>query len=403
MSKMRKFIGMIKESIKMSVQNIKSNKMRSFLTMLGIMIGVASVIGLITIVQTASDYVMGQFSELGAGTITVMTPGTALKNGLTEKDVENLRNIEGVDGIAPSVSATVSAVSEGEIYDNVTMDGVDVSFFAHNDIIEEGRSFREFEADGYTQVCIVDRTFISKVLKSGDVIGQTVHIGGYDYLIIGIQGESTNLSAAYSDTSNSDGNVIVPYRNVMRMTFASNITNFNVYVKDGTSTSDVETSLRQELDRIYNEADNAFSVINLEALVNVMGSVQSMLTSMLGGIASIALLVGGIGIMNMMLTSVSERTREIGLRKALGAQPSRIQVQFLMESIILSLMGGFIGIILGLIIAYVGSNLMDVAFKISWGAVALGVGFSAAVGIIFGWMPARRASELNPIDALRSE
>jgi putative ABC transport system permease protein len=346
---------------------------------------------------------MGQFSELGAGTITVMTPGTALKNGLTEKDVENLRNIEGVDGIAPSVSATVSAVSEGEIYDNVTMDGVDVSFFAHNDIIEEGRSFREFEADGYTQVCIVDRTFISKVLKSGDVIGQTVHIGGYDYLIIGIQGESTNLSAAYSDTSNSDGNVIVPYRNVMRMTFASNITNFNVYVKDGTSTSDVETSLRQELDRIYNEADNAFSVINLEALVNVMGSVQSMLTSMLGGIASIALLVGGIGIMNMMLTSVSERTREIGLRKALGAQPSRIQVQFLMESIILSLMGGFIGIILGLIIAYVGSNLMDVAFKISWGAVALGVGFSAAVGIIFGWMPARRASELNPIDALRSE
>ena len=225
----------------------------------------------------------------------------------------------------------------------------------------------------------------------------------YDYLIIGIQGDSTNLSAAYSDTSNSDGNVMVPYRNVMRMTFASNITNFNVYVEDGASTSEVETSLRQELDRIYNEADNAFSVINLEALVNVMGSVQSMLTSMLGGIASIALLVGGIGIMNMMLTSVSERTREIGLRKALGAQPSRIQVQFLMESIILSLMGGFIGIILGLIIAYVGSNLMDVAFKISWGAVALGVGFSAAVGIIFGWMPARRASELNPIDALRSE
>lgn len=403
MSKMRKFIGMIKESIKMSVQNIKSNKMRSFLTMLGIMIGVASVIGLITIVQTASDYVMGQFSELGAGTITVMTPGTALKNGLTEKDIESLRNIKGVDGIAPSVSVTVSAVNDGEIYDNVTMDGVDVSFFAHNDIIEDGRSFREFEADGYTQVCIVDRTFINKVMQSGDVIGKTVHIGGYDYIIIGIQGDSANLSSAYSDNSNSDGNVIVPYRNVMRMTFARNITNFNVYVEEGTETSDVETALRQELDRIYNEADNAFSVINLEALVNVMGSVQSMLTSMLGGIASIALLVGGIGIMNMMLTSVSERTREIGLRKALGAQPSRIQVQFLMESIILSLMGGFVGIILGLIIAYVGSNVMDVAFKISWGAVSLGVGFSAAVGIIFGWMPARRASELNPIDALRSE
>ena len=283
------------------------------------------------------------------------------------------------------------------------MDGVDVSYFAHNDIIEEGRSFREFEADGYTQVCIVDKTFTDKVLKKRNVIGQTVHIGGYDYLIIGIQGDSTNLSAAYSDNSNSDGSVMVPYRNVMRMTFTNNISNLNVYVKDGASTSDVETALRQELDRIYNKADNAFSVINLESLVNVMGSVQSMLTSMLGGIASIALLVGGIGIMNMMLTSVSERTKEIGLRKALGAEPARIQVQFLMESIILSLMGGFIGILLGLVIAYIGSSLMDVAFTISWGAIALGVGFSAAVGIIFGWMPARRASQLNPIDALRSE
>ena len=400
---MRKFFGMITESIKMSVQNIKSNKMRSFLTMLGIMIGVASVIGLITIVQTATDYVMGQFSELGAGTITVMTPGTSLKAGLSEKDIDTLRNLDGVDGIAPSVSTTVSAVQDGEIYDNVTMDGVDVSYFAHNDIIEEGRSFREFEADGYTQVCIVDKTFTDKVLKTRKVIGQTVHIGGYDYLIIGIQGDSTNLSAAYSDNSNSDGSVMVPYRNVMRMTFTNNISNLNVYVKDGASTSDVETALRQELDRIYNKADNAFSVINLESLVNVMGSVQSMLTSMLGGIASIALLVGGIGIMNMMLTSVSERTKEIGLRKALGAEPARIQVQFLMESIILSLMGGFIGILLGLVIAYIGSSLMDVAFTISWGAIALGVGFSAAVGIIFGWMPARRASQLNPIDALRSE
>ncbi|MCR5771160.1 MAG: ABC transporter permease [Butyrivibrio sp.] len=394
---------MIKESIKMSVQNIKSNKMRSFLTMLGIMIGVASVIGLISIVQTATDYVMGQFSELGAGTITVMSPGTALKTGLTEKDIDSLRNLDGVDGIAPSVSQTVSAISDGEIYDNVTMDGVDVSYFDHNDIIKDGRAFREFEADGYTQVCIVDDTFVSKVLKNTKAIGQTVHIGGYDYLIIGIQGDSTNLSAAYSDTSNSDGNVMVPYRNVMRMTFATNITNFNVYVEDDASTSEVETALRQELDRIYNEADNAFSVINLESLVEVMGSIKSMLTSMLGGIASIALLVGGIGIMNMMLTSVSERTKEIGLRKALGAEPARIQVQFLMESIILSLMGGFIGIILGLIIAFVGANLMNVTFAISWGAIALGVGFSAAVGIIFGWMPAKRASELNPIDALRAE
>jgi putative ABC transport system permease protein len=134
-----------------------------------------------------------------------------------------------------------------------------------------------------------------------------------------------------------------------------------------------------------------------------MGSIQGILTSLLGGIASIALLVGGIGIMNMMLTSVSERTREIGLRKALGAEPARIQIQFLTESIILSLMGGTVGIVLGELINFIGSSAIGIDFSISWGAIALGAGFSAAVGIIFGWMPARRASELNPIDALRSE
>lgn len=396
-------INMIRESIKMSLQNIKSNKMRSFLTMLGIVIGVAAVIGLITIVQSVTNNVMAQFSELGAGTINVMTPGTALKEGVTENDIDTLRELDGIEAVAPSVSLSASAVVDGEIYDKVTIDGEDVSYFRHTDIIEDGRSFSEFEADGYTQVCIVDQTFISKAMAGKTVIGSTIHLNGYDYLIIGIQADSSDLSGGYTDTSNSDGNVIVPYRNVMRMTLSEHITSFNVYVKDNADTSDVESEIRGALDRIYNEADGSYSVINMESLVSMMSSVQGMLTTMLGGIASIALLVGGIGIMNMMLTSVSERTKEIGLRKALGAEPIRIQVQFLIESIILSLIGGFIGIVLGLLIALAGAAVMETEFAISWGAIALGVGFSAGVGIIFGWMPAKRASELNPIDALRSE
>jgi len=394
-------LGIIKESIKMSLQNIKSNKMRSFLTMLGIVIGVAAVIGLITIVQGVTDSVMSQFSSLGAGTINVVTPGTALKEGLTESDIETLRGLDGVDAIAPQVTMTTSAVVDGEIYDNVTLDGEDVSYFEHNDIIEEGRSFKDFEADGYTMVCVVDKTFIEKALDGKDAIGRTIHINGYDCLIIGVQGDSDSL--VFSDTSLSDGMVIMPYKNVMRMTLAQRITSFNVYVRDDADTSTVEDEIRSALDKIYNDADNSYSVINLESLVSMMSTVQGMLTTMLGGIASIALLVGGIGIMNMMLTSVSERTKEIGLRKALGAEPIRIQIQFLMESIILSLFGGIIGILLGLLIAFAGSALLDTTFKISLGAIILGVGFSAAVGIIFGWMPARRASRLNPIDALRSE
>jgi putative ABC transport system permease protein len=140
----------------------------------------------------------------------------------------------------------------------------------------------------------------------------------------------------------------------------------------------------------------------MDSLVETMKATQSMLTAMMGGIASIALFVGGIGIMNMMLVSVTERTREIGLRKALGAEPSRIQLQFLMESIFMSMLGGVIGVVLGLLISYCAALVMGMAFVVQPGAIILGVGFSAAIGIIFGWVPARRASQLNPIDALRS-
>ena len=207
----------------------------------------------------------------------------------------------------------------------------------------------------------------------------------------------------YMDTSDLDGSVIIPYRNALTMSGAANVTSLDVYIADGYSNSEVESNLRRVLDNIYNGADNAYSVIDLESLMSSMDTVEGMMTTMLGGIASIALLVGGIGIMNMMLVSVTERTKEIGLRKALGAEPIRIQMQFLIESITLSLLGGLIGVAFGMLIAFAGAKALKSNFTISPGAILLGVGFSAVVGIIFGWAPARRASRLNPIDALRSE
>ena len=187
------------------------------------------------------------------------------------------------------------------------------------------------------------------------------------------------------------------------MSWSKNVTSLDIYVEDGVSNAEVEERLRETLDKIYNHTENAFQVMNMDSLMDTMNSVSSMLSTMLGGIAGIALVVGGIGIMNMMLVSVSERTKEIGLRKALGAEPSRIQTQFLLEAVILSVFGGMIGVGLGCLIAFVGARLMDTSFAISPSAIALGLGFSAAVGIIFGWAPARRASRLNPIDALRAE
>lgn len=397
---MLKLIG---QSFRMSLQNIKNNKLRSFLTMLGIVIGVAAVIGLITIVQGVTSTVMDQFEGLGAGTLTVSAPGTALKRGLSDSDLELLEQVEGVNGISPTVSLTTTAVSGSNVCDKISVSGKNLVYFQHNDILQSGRTFQASEMSGDTPVCIVDTDFVKNVLQGRQALGGTVMLGGYQYRIIGIEKKSDSLMGYLTDTSDLDGSVIIPYHNALTMSGAANVTNVDVYIESGYSNQSVETNLRQELDNIYNKADNAYSVINLESLMSTMNTIEGMMTTMLGGIASIALLVGGIGIMNMMLVSVTERTKEIGLRKALGAEPVRIQMQFLIESITLSMLGGVIGVIFGLLIAWAGSVLLNTNFALSPGAILLGVGFSAAVGIVFGWAPARRASRLNPIDALRSE
>ncbi|MCR4903403.1 MAG: FtsX-like permease family protein, partial [Butyrivibrio sp.] len=309
----------------------------------------------------------------------------------------------GISGISPTVSLTTTAVKDNEVFDKVTVDGKAVVHFLANDAIEAGRAFSEADMSGESRVCIVDNVFIKKALAGKQVIGNTIRLGGYEYLIVGVSKSDSSLFSALSDTSDSDGTIIIPYKNALRMAGKENIQSFEVYIEDGYTTNDVESELRIALDNIYNNADGAYSIFNMESLMDTMSQIQGMMSTMLGGIASIALLVGGIGIMNMMLVSVTERTKEIGLRKALGAEPARIQAQFLIESIVLSVIGGIIGVIFGLLIAFAASVALESTFTISFSAIALGVGFSLAVGIIFGWAPARRASRLNPIDALRSE
>lgn len=404
---MHKFT-MIRQSMKMALQNIVGNKMRSFLTMLGIVIGVASVIGLITIVQSATGSIMSEFESLGAGTISVTAQGTLTHHGLSEKDLEKLRNLDGVDAIAPSASLSTSAVYNNNVVKNIEVDGEDAVYFQHNqETLQSGRIFNTAEADGETNVAIVDTDFISNVLNGNGALGTEFILNGYHYKIIGIKAKDTNVSSFFTGSS-TKGTVIVPYKNALKMSSLKNVTSISVYyTEDNITSSQLQKELKKALNDIFgtdeDNADQAYSVISMDSLMDTMSTIETMLSTMLGGIASIALVVGGIGIMNMMLVSVSERTKEIGLRKALGAEPARIQMQFLIESITLSLMGGFLGIILGIVIALVGTKLLSTTFQISYGAIALGAGFSAAVGIVFGWMPARRASRLNPIDALRSE
>ena len=397
-------ISVIRQSIKMALQNIKANKMRSFLTMLGIVIGVAAVIALMTIVQMVSENVMGQMSGLGAGTLTIATAPSPMKEGLSEKDIKILDEIDGVDGISPTLSFTSTSVYDGEVYDKTDIQGKTDLYFKHNaDIMGGGRSLNAMDMSGEVYVCIVDPQYVKKVLLGKKVIGNKILIGGSEYTIVGVRKIDESISSYMSDTSAHDGTVIIPYKNAQSMSGKGFVDSAEVYIEEGHNAADVEKALRQGLKNIYNGNEDFFYIINMESLMVMMESVQGMMGTLLGGIASISLLVGGIGIMNMMLTTVTERTKEIGLRKALGAEPYRIQAQFLIESVVLSVCGGIIGIILGLLIALVAAKLLKTDFSLSMTAILLGFGFSGGVGIVFGWMPAKRASELNPIDALRAD
>lgn len=397
-------LSIIKQSIKMSLQNIRSNKMRTFLTTLGIIIGVAAVIAMITIVNGVIDSVMGQFSSLGAGTLSVSITGSALKSGLTENDLQNIAELDNVAGISPSVSIHTTAARETEFLDNVSVEGKNEYYFQKDDIISYGRALTKSDIDNESYVCIIDQDLADNLFRGEDPLGQQVIVNGIRYTVIGLEGDDNSLMSAMAVMgASTDGTIIIPYTNAMKMAGSNSITSLEVYIEDTNRTDELIDDVEAVLYKAFNENEDCYSTFSMDSLLDTMNQMMSTMTYMLAGIASIALLVGGIGIMNMMLVSVSERTKEIGLRKAMGATPGRIQLQFLLEAIVLSLMGGIVGVILGLLISFVGAQLLNTNFTISMSAIGLGVGFSAAVGIIFGWAPARKASRLNPIDALRSE
>jgi putative ABC transport system permease protein len=397
-------LGMIKQSVVMSIQNIIANKMRTFLTMLGIIIGVGAVIALITSVSAVTDYIMEQFSSLGAGTITISAPGTSLKYGLSENDLSEIEEMDNVKDVAPSVTVTAKVVRNDYVSDDVTITGKNEAYFQKNDeMVTYGRSFTPQDMDGTVTVCLIDDELAKTFFLGEDPLGKTIRVGGITYTVVGLCNPDDTMTDMMVGVTDSDGTIYIPYKNAMNMNGTNRVNSLEVYVEDTDKTDELVDRLEAYLDNAFNDADNAYSIINMDSLVEMMDDMSDMMTKLLAGIASISLLVGGIGIMNMMLVSVTERTKEIGLRKALGAEPGIIQLQFLIESIILSLLGGIIGILFGELLSYIALNAIDTEFRVNVSAVALGFFFSLGVGVIFGWAPARKASNLNPIDALRSE
>lgn len=398
--RMRK-LSVLKQTARMAWRNIIGSKMRSFLTTLGIIIGVTAVIALVTTVSGVTGYMMESFSAMGAGKLSVTANGTYLKQGLSESDLNALAALDNVEGISPSVTVQTNVVYDRQVYDSLSVTGRNATYFEKNDIVTEGRGLRQTDMAGDVYVCVVDENAAELLFSGRDPIGKTIKLGGSLYTIVGLAGEDSNLMSAMM--GGGDGSIYIPFQNALALNGKSNVTSLEVYVMDTGATDELITAMEALLDNVYNGMDGAYSILNMDSMLDTMSELEDMMTYLLAGIASIALLVGGIGIMNMMLVSVTERTKEIGLRKALGAEPALIQIQFLTESVVLSVAGGIVGILLGELLSYIASLLIGVDFVIEWSAVALGFGFALAIGVLFGWMPARRASMLDPIDALRSE
>lgn len=389
------------ENINLAFQGVWSHKLRSFLTMLGIIIGVTAVVALISIVSSVSGEMMSQFESLGTGTLTIQASGYALKRGLNESELSELASIENVDAVAPSVSSTADVKSEYGFVEDVTIDGRGYAYLVHNsDMLLQGRGILPLDEESENRICLIDKTLLKKLFPSGDAIGQTLRIGSRTFTVAGVTDESSSVMAAMNGGGN--GTLMIPYTTAMKLTGNRKITSLEIYLKDATLSDETADEVEQVLERAFNGKDDSYRVINMESLLDAMDRVLSMMTTLLAGIAAISLLVGGIGIMNMMLVSVTERTTEIGLRKALGAEPYQIQAQFLIESFLLSFCGGILGLAFGELLVLIFSAYADISASITLSSAILGLSFSGAIGILFGWAPARKASNLNPIDALRS-
>ena len=397
----RKRMITVRESVRMALDNIRSNKVRSFLTLLGIMIGVMAVITLISTVSGVSGTISSSFADMGVGTLTVSVTGSDLKTGMTPEDLQVISDLENVDGVVPSVSLNGRVSYGNNVQTRISVSGKNAYYVNLNsEMIIQGRALNCIDDDNCSYVCVISQEIVDEFFFGKNPVGETLYVSGLPFTIVGRYKEDSGGGVASIFMGSPD--VMIPYTTAMKVNNSNEVTSFTVYLKEGADSSAAQEEIESAMDVLFDFEEDCFTVSSMESIEETMNTMTTMLSSLLAGIASIALLVGGIGIMNMMLTTVTERTAEIGLKKALGAVPGQIQMQFLLESFLLSMIGGLLGVLFGLALSFGLCRLLGTGFVLNVGAIALGVGFSAAVGIIFGWAPARKASRLNPIDALRA-
>lgn len=380
----------------MAISAVFSNKMRSFLTMLGIIIGVLSVTLLISIVQSGTGTITDAMSTLGGDQITVSISDSDKR--LLYYELDELRANENITAVVPYISGR-SVAKAGNNSKDITVYGVTKEYFAVNDLkLTKGRFLSELDREYSLQVCVIGAEVEKELFGNANAVDRTVRIQGKDFRIIGVLEEEDEYAM-----NSSNERVFIPLTNAQRIFRQMGITNIILTSQNKETLRRAQSYTADFLKSKFSEKDS-YTIINMSDIMDIMGTVMNTLSLMLGGIAGISLLVGGIGIMNIMLVSVTERTREIGIRKAIGAQRSDITIQFMIESIFISLMGGIIGMVLSIIILSVLNVFVtEVTFVISPSVALLALSFSIAVGLIFGIYPANKAAKLKPINALRYE
>jgi putative ABC transport system permease protein len=387
------------QSIKMAWKSIVANKMRSFLTMLGIIIGVLSLIVLVSLVTSATSSVTDQISAMGNDMLTVSIrddKGSPLKFS----DLSAIAEDDSIALVAPTIQVSGTAKNGTETV-SVSMEGTTGSYFTiEGSELAAGRFLKNADIDNGSYVTVLSYDAADEIFGTANVVDQQLQINGIKYLIVGVLAEEESMSMSFSTNS-----VYIPFTLAERLSDASSgITSFYATAASADSIDRAETFLTNNLLSRFKNDEDAFSIRNMSTLAETMSSVTSIFALLLGGIAGISLLVGGIGIMNIMLVSVTERTREIGIRKAIGAKRLSILLQFLVESLVICLIGCAIGVLISFgIIAIVNAFVEDITFAMSGGVLLIAVLFSTFIGLVFGVYPARKAAKMNPIDALRFE
>ena len=393
-----------------AIREIRRNLMRSALTTLGVVIGVAAVITMVTLGSGTTAQVTRDIAALGSNLI-VITPGQRL--GLGQRSAASMFSLSdvaaieaglgGIEAVAPSATGAATAVF-GNQNRSTTIIGTDNRYFQVRDwTLEAGRGFTTGEATAGLAVCVIGATVRETLFGRQDPLGSSIRLREVSCQVVGVL-ESKGQAGMGAD---QDDLVVMPLRTYWRR-FAGNrdVSMISLSARPGISTTALKGELQhllRELRNVGANEDEDFSVLDMKEVAEMVTSTTRVLTMLLGAVAAVSLLVGGIGIMNIMLVSVTERTREIGIRLAVGALEREVLLQFLVEAVVLAVLGGLMGIALAVVASLLLTRLLGVPYLFDLGIVLIAFGFSATVGVVFGFVPARKAARLNPIDALRHE